>query len=130
MDSALTNRGLLRAVLLAFVLVVAYRFLAAVAAIILLLALGLLFAVALSAPVEALHRRKVPRPVALALILAIVLAILSLGAYLLFPTLAEQASQLAFSLPDALSQLVERVRELAAASASRWGAWAGFPPLR
>ncbi len=113
MDATLTNRGLLRAVLVAFALVVAYRFVAAVAAIVLLLATGLLLAVALSAPVEALYRRKVPRPVAVVLIVAIVLAALSLGAYLLLPVLAEQASQLAATLPDALSQLVERARELA-----------------
>jgi predicted PurR-regulated permease PerM len=112
-DGTLTNRGLLRAVFVAFALVVAYRFVAAVAAIVLLLATGLLLAVALSAPVEALHRRKVPRPVAVALMVAIVLALLSLGGYLLLPVLAEQASQLATSLPDALSQLVERARELA-----------------
>ncbi|MDP9487845.1 MAG: hypothetical protein M3Q49_18995, partial [Actinomycetota bacterium] len=48
----LTNRGLLRAVVLAFALVLAYRFLAAVVAVVLLLATGLLVAVALSAPVE------------------------------------------------------------------------------
>ncbi len=113
MSGTLTNRGLLRAVLLAFALVLTYRFLAAVSAIVLLLATGLLLAVALSAPVEALHRRKVPRPVAVVLIVAIILAALSLVAYLLFPVLAEQASQLASSLPDALSQLVERARELA-----------------
>lgn len=112
MDGILTNRGLLRAVFVAFALVLAYRFLAAVAAIVLLLATGLLLAVALSAPVEALHGRKVPRPVAVVLIVAIVLAVLGLGGYLLFPVLAEQASQLASSLPDALSQLVERAREL------------------
>jgi predicted PurR-regulated permease PerM len=112
-DGTLTNRGLLRAVFVAFALVVAYRFVAAVAAIVLLLATGLLLAVALSAPVEALHRRKVPRPVAVALMVAIVLALLSLGGYLLLPVLAEQASQLATSLPDALSQLVEQARELA-----------------
>ncbi len=113
MGGTLTNRGLLRAVLVAFALVVAYRFVAAVAAIVLLLATGLLLAVALSAPVEALHRRKVPRPVAVLLIVAIVLALLGLGGYLLFPVLAKQASQLASSLPDSLGQLVERARELA-----------------
>jgi predicted PurR-regulated permease PerM len=113
MGGTLTNRGLLRAVLVAFALVVAYRFVAAVAAIVLLLATGLLLAVALSAPVEALHRQKIPRPVAVVVMVAIVLAALSLGAYLLLPVLAEQASQLAATLPDALSQLVERARELA-----------------
>ena len=113
MGETLTNRGLLRAVLVAFALVVAYRFVATVAAIVLLLALGLLLAVALSAPVEALHRRKVPRPVGVLLIVAIVFALLGLGGYLLLPVLAEQASQLASSLPDALGQLVERARGLA-----------------
>ncbi len=108
----LTNRGLLRAVFVAFALVLAYRFLATVAAIVLLLATGLLLAVALSAPVEALHRRKVPRPVAVGLIVSVVLAVLAFSGYLLFPVLAEQASQLASSLPDALGQLVERAREL------------------
>lgn len=112
-DGPLTNRGLLRAVFVAFALIVAYRFLAAVAAIVLLLATGLLLAVALSAPVEALYRRKVPRPVAVVLIVAIVLALLSLGGYLALPVLAEQATQVASTLPDALSQLVERARELA-----------------
>lgn len=113
MGGTLTNRGLLRAVLVGFALVVAYRFVAAVAAIVLLLALGLLLAVALSAPVEALHRRKVPRPVGVLLIVAIVFALLGFGGYLLLPVLAEQVSQLASSLPDALGQLVERARELA-----------------
>ncbi len=61
---ALTNRGLLRAVLLAFALFLAYRFVAAIAAILLLLAVALLLAVILSAPVEALHRWKFSRPIA------------------------------------------------------------------
>ncbi len=128
MVGTLTNRGLLRAVLVAFALVVAYRFVAAVAAIVLLLATGLLLAVALSAPVEALHRRKVPRPLAVVLIVAIVLAVLSLGAYLLLPVLAEQASQLASTLPDALGQLVERVRELARRFGIKVGGGGGISP--
>src|SRR5918992_5182245 len=110
-DTRLTNRGLLQAVLVAFALFLVYRFLATVAATVLLLATGLLLAVALSAPVEALHRRKVPRPAAVALMVVIVLAVLGTGGYLLLPVLAEQASQLASSLPDALGQLVERARE-------------------
>ncbi len=109
----LTNRGLLRAVVLAFALVLAYRFLAAVVAVVLLLATGLLVAVALSAPVEVLHRRRVPRPVSVAILVVLVAAGLVLGGYLLYPTLATQASQLTSSLPDALSQLVGRLRELA-----------------
>jgi len=110
---SLTNRGLLRAVVLAFALLLAYRFLAAIVAVVLLLATGLLLAVALSAPVEMLHRRRVPRPVSVAVLAALVAAGLGLGGYLLYPTLATQASQLASSLPDALSQLVGRFRELA-----------------
>ncbi len=64
MNISLTNRGLLRAVLLAFALFLAYRFLAGLTTILLLLAAALLLAVILSAPVEALHRRKLSRPVA------------------------------------------------------------------
>ncbi len=109
----LTNRGLLRAVVLAFALVLAYRFLAAVVAVVLLLATGLLVAVALSALVEMLHRRRVPRPVSVAILVVLVAAGLGLGGYLLYPTLATQASQLTSSLPDALSQLVGRLREVA-----------------
>jgi len=109
----LTNRGLLRAVLPAFGLLLVYQFLAAVVATVLLLATGLLLAVALSAPVELLHRRKVPRPAAVTLIVLVILAALGLGGYLLLPVLAEQVSRLASYLPDALSQLVERLRSLA-----------------
>jgi predicted PurR-regulated permease PerM len=127
-NGSLTNRGLLRAVFVAFALVLAYRFLAAVVAIVLLLATGLLLAVALSAPVEELHRRKVPRPVAVVLIVAIILAVLSFGAYLFLPVLVEQDSQLAFSLPHALNQLVERARELARRFGIRVGGGGGISP--
>ncbi len=99
--------------MLAFVLFLVYRFLAAVVVTALLLATGLLLAVALSAPVEALHRHKVPRTVAVAMIAAGILAALGLGAYLLLPVLTEQASQLASVLPRALSQLIERAQSLA-----------------
>jgi predicted PurR-regulated permease PerM len=111
MDIKLTNRGLLRAVLAAFALFLVYRFLTAVVATVLLLAAGLLFTVALSAPVEALHRRKVPRPASVALLVLGATTLLGLGGYVLFPILREQASQLISVLPGALSQLVERVRE-------------------
>ena len=68
---------------------------------------------ALSAPVEALYRRKVPRAISVALIFLAGVAVLGAGGYLLFPVLAEQATQLASALPGALSQLVERSRSLA-----------------
>lgn len=109
----LTNRGLLRVALVVFALFLAYRFITTVAAIALLLATGLLLAVALSAPVEALHRRKVPRPVAVTVIVVLVLAALGTTGLFLYPILAKQASQLAASLPDAFSQLVDRARALA-----------------
>lgn len=113
MDIRFTNRGLLRAVFVAFALFLVYRFLATVAATVLLLGTGVLVAVALSAPVEALHRRKVPRPAAVALIVGGLLIALAVGGYLLLSTLTEQASQLVSSLPRALSQLVERARGFA-----------------
>ena len=109
----LTNRGLLQVALLVFALLLAYRFLTTVAAVALLLATGLLVAVALSAPVEALYHRKVPRPVAVVLIVVLVLAALGIAGLFLYPILAKQASQLAASLPEALSQLVDRGRALA-----------------
>lgn len=113
MNVTLTNRGLLRAVLLAFALFLGYRFLAGLATILLLLAAALLLAVILSAPVEALHRRKLSRPAATGLIVLGVVAVLALGGFLLFPVLARQAAQVASELPGALTQLVERARELA-----------------
>ena len=127
-DSRLTNRGLLRAVLVAFALVLAYRLLTTVAAAALLLAAGLLLAVALSAPVEALHRRKIPRPVSVALITLGIFVALGLGGYFLYPVLAEQASQLAFFLPDALFQLVERAREFAHSLGIKVGGGEGVSP--
>ena len=66
---------------------------------VLLLSTGLLLAVALSGLVEILHRRKVPRPIAAGLVTVVVLALLSLGGYLLLPELAKQASQLSSALP-------------------------------
>ena len=93
------------AILLAFSLFLAYRFLATVATIALTIAVGMLLSVALSGPVEALHRRKVPRVLATASIFLVVGALLGLGGYLLLPVLAEQAYQFASSLPGALSQL-------------------------
>lgn len=110
---ALTNRGLLRVALVVFVLFLTYRFITTVAAVALLLATGLLLAVALSAPVEALYHWKVPRPVGVALIVVLVLVVLTVAGLFLYPILAKQASQLAASLPDAFSQLVDRGRALA-----------------
>jgi predicted PurR-regulated permease PerM len=128
MDTQLTNRGLLRVVLVAFALFLAYRFLAAVVAVVLLLAAGLLFAVALSAPVEALHRRKVPRPVSVALIALGAAVLLGVGWYLLFPILTTQATQLTSALPDALLQLVERAREQIRSLGIKIGGGEGISP--
>jgi predicted PurR-regulated permease PerM len=100
-------------VLLAFALLLAYRFLATVSAVVLLLATGLLLGVALSAPVEWLHRRKVPRPLAVVAIFLVLLGALALAGYLLYPVLAGQARDLAQALPGAISQLADRARALA-----------------
>jgi predicted PurR-regulated permease PerM len=112
----------------AFALLLAYRFLATVAATVLLLATGLLLAVALSGPVEALHRRKVPRPISVVSLVLGVVAALALAGYLLLPVLVEQAAQLSSTLPDALSQLVERARELARRFGIRLGGGGGISP--
>jgi predicted PurR-regulated permease PerM len=109
----LTDRGLLRAVLVAFALLTVWRFLAAVVTVALLLATALLLAVALSAPVEVLYRRKVPRPAAVAAIVVVVVVVLGVAGYLLLPILVQEVALLASSLPDAIQQFVERLRELA-----------------
>ena len=113
MNVTLTNRGLLRAVLVAFTLLLAYRFLAVITTTVLLLAAALLLAVILSAPVEALHRWKLSRSAATGLLVLVVLAGLGLGAYFVLPTLARQASQVVSGLPGALTQLVEQARAFA-----------------
>jgi predicted PurR-regulated permease PerM len=116
-NGPLTERGLLRALLLVgmafFGLFVAWRFLTAIASIVLLLSTGVLLAVVLSAPVEALHQRKVPRSVACGLVAAGTSLLLGLGGYLLLPVLEEQASLLASALPGAFSRLEEQVENLA-----------------
>lgn len=99
--------------LLAAALILTYRFLATVTSVALLLATGLLLTVILSAPVEALHRRKIPRPAAVLIVGGVALFALVLGGYLLLPSIVEQVSQLVSSLPDAFSRLVGRVRGLA-----------------
>jgi hypothetical protein len=75
-DSSHTTRDLLRVGLLVFGLFLVWRFLAGIVTTVLLLSTGLLLAVALSGPVEALHRRKVPRPIAAGLVTVVVLALL------------------------------------------------------
>ena len=58
MSITLTNRGLIRAVFLAFILFLVYRFLVTVTATVLHLGRGVLVVVALPAPVEVLHLRR------------------------------------------------------------------------
>ncbi|CAA9450145.1 MAG: hypothetical protein AVDCRST_MAG28-1352 [uncultured Rubrobacteraceae bacterium] len=109
MNGPVTNRGLLRAALVLalalFGLFMIWQFVSGIATAVLVFLSGLLLAVALSGPVEALHRRKVPRAVASAAIVLGVLVTLGLGAYLFLPVLAEQIWQLVSALPYALSRL-------------------------
>jgi predicted PurR-regulated permease PerM len=116
MSGPLTERGLLRTLLLTglvfFGLFVAWRFLADIVTIVLLLSTGALLAVALSAPVEALYRRKVPRSLSCGLIAVGTSIVLVLGGYLFLPVLEEQVSLLASAMPGAVSQLENRVEDL------------------
>lgn len=109
------SRALLRVALTIFALFLAYRFLTAVATVALSLAAGLLLAVALSGPVEALRRRKVPRSLALALMLlgALLLLLLALGGLVLLPTLSGEISRFTSTIPGALSDFTARVEGLA-----------------
>lgn len=117
MNGSVTDRGILRAALALalglFVLFLAWRFLAGIATAVLVLLVGLLLAVALSGPVEALHRRKVPRAVASVSICLGILSVLALAGYLLLPVLAEQISQLVFALPYSFSQVGDLLQRAA-----------------
>ena len=108
MNGQVTDHGLLRAALALaialFGLFLAWRFLAGIATAVLVLLVGLLLAVALSGPVEALHRRKIPRVVASVTIILGILAVFCLGGYLFVPVLTEQIWQLVSTLPFAFSQ--------------------------
>ena len=113
MNDSQTTRNLLQIGLLVFSLFLAWRFLAGIATTVLLLSTGLLLAVALSGPVEVLHRRKVPRPIAASLVTLVILVLLGIGGYLLLPELAKQASQLSSALPSALLRFSSWIGELA-----------------
>jgi predicted PurR-regulated permease PerM len=110
-DRPATNRGLLRATLVLalvlFGLFLGYHFLSGIVTATLMLLVGFLLAVALSGPVEALHRRKVPRPIASISIFLGILVLVMAGGYLFFPVLVEQVSQLVLALPTTLAQLGE-----------------------
>lgn len=121
MNGSLSYRDLLRialaSILLVFGLFLLWRFLAGIATAVLMLLTGLLLAVALSGPVEVLHRRKIPRPLATGLIFVGTLITLGVGGYLLFPEFERQAFELSFALPDAVDRLGEHIQDLA----SRFG---------
>ncbi len=106
-------RAALALALALFGLLLVWRFLVGIATAVLVLLVGLLLAVALSGPVEALHRRKVPRAVASVSIVLGVLALVALGGYLFVPVLTEQIWQLVSALPFAFSQIGEWFEQLA-----------------
>lgn len=109
MSNALTDRGLLRAVLVAFGLFVIWQFLAGIATIILMLLAGVLLAAALSAPVEMLYRRKVPRPAGVGLVIVVFLAVSGLAWHLFFPGLQNQYFQLSSIFPSVVEMVTERL---------------------
>ncbi len=89
MDGTFSERGLLRTLVRASLVLLAaflvWRFFAGIATVLLLLLVGVLMAVVLSAPVEALHRRKVPRPVSVGGMVAVVFLAVAVPAYVFFP---------------------------------------------
>lgn len=117
MDGPTTNRGLLRAALALalalFVLLLAWRFVAGIVTAVLVLAVGVLLAVALSGPVEVLHRRKIPRTAAAVGVVASILAFLVLGGYLFLPVLAEEMAQLVAALPLSLARINDWLEQAA-----------------
>src|SRR5918998_2816262 len=103
MNGRLASRDLLRVGAVLFGLFLVWRFLAEIAATALLLATGLLLAIALSGPVETLHRHKVPRPVASGLIALAAAILLGLGGFLLLPVLGDPTQQFISPPPSAFS---------------------------
>ena len=85
-----------------------WQFLAGVATVVLLLLLGVLLAVALSAPVEALRRRRVPRSVGSPLVAFGTLVLLLVPGYLFFPQLQRDSLALLEALPGALESVQEQ----------------------
>ncbi len=129
-NGSLTERGLRRSLLLVamvvFGLFVVWRFLAGVATVVLLLLLGVLLAVALSAPVEALYRRKVPRSVSSPLVAFGALAFLLVPGYLFFPQIQRDSLALLEALPGALESIRGQVFGIARSFGLEPGAGSGF----
>lgn len=117
---------LLGAGLVLFGVFLLWKFLAGVAAVVLLILLGLLLAVALSAPVEALRRRKVPRPVSSPLVTVGILALLILVVYIFFPELQRQSLNLSLSLPAAFESAINRVTSFLSTLGIDVGGQGGF----
>src|SRR4051812_23046657 len=101
------SRDVVRAAGLVFAMYLALKLLWFASALFLTVFLGILFAIAISAGVDRLHRRRVPRGVGAALIVITFFALLSgFGAWVA-PTLRAQGAELRVKLPQA----VERVQE-------------------
>ena len=109
----MSARGFLQAALVLFALILLWRILVGIATVALVLLTGLMLAVALSGPVEALHRRKVPRMLGTGLIAVGILALLSVVGYLLLPVLVREFSRLTTALPQTLSYIDDRLGSLA-----------------
>ncbi len=131
MNGRLARRGLLQTLvgagIILFGLFLLWRFLAGVATILLMLLAGVLFAVVLSAPVGALHRRKVPRPVAVGAIIFAILLAGAVPAYLFLPEFQKQSFQLSSLLPVAINDFVRQIREFAAMFGINLGNEGGSP---
>lgn len=81
--------------------------------IFLLVFAGILLAIFLASPANAIAKRTpLPRGVALGLVIAVLIALAAGGISLLGPRLADQVQQLAAQLPDSLEQIESAVREL------------------
>ena len=120
------RRSLLLVAIVVFGLFVVWRFLAGVATVVLLLLLGVLLAVALSAPVEALYRRKVPRSVSSPLVAFGALAFLLVPGYLFFPQIQRDSLALLEALPGALESIRGQVFGIARSFGLEPGAGSGF----
>lgn len=109
----MNTRGFLKGALTIFALFLLWRFLSGIATVVLVLLTGAMLAVALSGPVETLHRRKVPRTLGALLVTAGILVLLFAIGYLFLPVLMREISSLIAAFPEVISYLDGRIGSFA-----------------
>lgn len=111
-QSGISARTVYGAVALFIALLAGLYLLYQVYEIVLALLLTLLFSVALSAPVDYLSRRGVPRTPGTLAVMAVLGGVIWLAGWILAPSVREQARQLAEEFPELLEQVAALIDQL------------------